>query len=311
MDMYQKRKMRKEKSTNEQEKSCASMNINWYPGHMAKTKRQIIEDLKLIDIVIELIDARIPIASRNPDIKEITKGKKKIILLNKCDLADENLNNKWVKELSKEAPTLLTDSNSGKGIDKVLKQIDVLMKEEIERQAKRGRINKTIRVMILGIPNVGKSSFINRISKKTTMEVGNKPGVTRQKQWIRIGKNQELLDTPGVLWPKFDNNEIALNLSFTGTIKDDLIERVEIAYELLKKLYVDYKPNICERYKITNEEIFEIEKNDNKIYCLMKLIGKKRGALISGGEVDDEKVARIILDDFRNCKLGRITLEEP
>ena len=185
------------------------------------------------------------------------------------------------------------------------------MKEELERQAARGRINKTIRVMILGIPNVGKSSFINRISKKTSTEVGNKPGVTKQKQWIRISKNQELLDTPGVLWPKFQTDEIALNLAFTGTIKDDLLERVEISYELLKKLYTRYKENIIERYKINEEEIKFIEENANPMYQLMQVIGKKRGALISGGITDDEKVARIILDDFRNSKLGKITLEIP
>ena len=165
--------------------------------------------------------------------------------------------------------------------------------------------------MILGIPNVGKSSFINRISKKTTMEVGNKPGVTKTKQWIRIGKNQELLDTPGVLWPKFQSEEIALNLAFTGTIKDDILERVEIAYELLKKLYLEYRSNIQERYRISDDEVLEIEKKENYIYELMKLIGQKRGALIAGGEIDDEKVSRIILEDFRNCKLGKITLEEP
>lgn len=287
------------------------ININWYPGHMAKTRRQIESDLKLIDVVIELLDARIPVSSRNPEIQKLTKNKKRIILLNKCDLSDEKTNSKWVSKLSKEAPTILTDSNSGKGIEKVTKAIDNIMAEEIARQAARGRINKTIRVMILGIPNVGKSSFINRISKKTAMEVGNKPGVTKAKQWIRIGKNQELLDTPGVLWPKFENEEIALNLAFTGTIKDDIIERVEIAYELLKKLYVKYKKNIQERYKISDDELVEIEKENNYIYELMKLIGRKRGALIAGGETDDEKVARIILDDFRNCKLGKISLEEP
>ena len=287
------------------------ININWYPGHMAKTRRQIESDLKLIDVVIELLDARIPVSSRNPEIQKLTKNKKRIILLNKCDLSDEKTNSKWVSKLSKEAPTILTDSNSGKGIEKVTKAIDNIMAEEIPRQAERGRINKTIRVMILGIPNVGKSSFINRISKKTAMEVGNKPGVTKAKQWIRIGKNQELLDTPGVLWPKFENEEIALNLAFTGKIKDDIIERVEIAYELLKKLYVKYKKNIQERYKISDDELVEIEKENNYIYELMKLIGRKRGALIAGGETDDEKVARIILDDFRNCKLGKISLEEP
>ena len=185
------------------------------------------------------------------------------------------------------------------------------MTDEIARQAARGRINKTIRVMILGIPNVGKSSFINRISKRTTMEVGNRPGVTKSKQWIKIGKNQELLDTPGVLWPKFESDEVALNLAFTGTIKDDLIERTEVAYELLKILYSKYRKNIKDRYKISDEEIMKLEKEDNYIYELMQIIGKKRGALISGGNTDDEKVARIILDDFRNCKLGKITLEEP
>lgn len=285
--------------------------IQWYPGHMAKTKKQIESDLKLIDVVIELLDSRIPISSRNPDIKKIVANKKKIIVLNKSDLSDETINQKWVKNLSKEAPTILVDSNSGKGIDKVSKEIDKLMEEEVKRQAGRGRINKTIRVMILGIPNVGKSSFINRISKKTTMKVGNKPGVTQTKQWIRIGKNQELLDTPGVLWPKFESDEVALNLAFTGTIKDDILERTEIAYELLKVLYSKYRQNLLDRYKITSEEIKEIETKDNYIYELMKLIGKKRGAIVSGGETDDEKVSRIILDDFRNCKIGKISLEEP
>mgnify|MGYP005606902723 FL=1 len=287
------------------------LNINWFPGHMAKTRRQIEEDLKIIDVVIELLDARIPLSSRNPDIKFLTKNKRKIILLNKADLADDAINKKWVEKLSKEAPVLLTDSNSGKGIEKVTKKIEELMAEELARQAAKGRINKTIRVMILGIPNVGKSSFINRISKKTSMEVGNRPGVTKSKQWIRISKNQELLDTPGVLWPKFQSNEIALNLAFTGTIKDDILERVEVAYELLKVLHKDYKKNLQERYKISDEEMKEIETHSNHIYELMQVIGKKRGALVSGGNTDDEKVARIILDDFRNCKIGKISLEKP
>lgn len=286
-------------------------NFNWYPGHMAKTRRQIENDLKIIDVVIELLDARIPMASRNPDIKKLTQNKRRIILLNKCDLADEVSNSKWVSKLSKEAPTILTDSNSGKGIDKVTKAIDTIMADEIARQAARGRVNKTIRVMILGIPNVGKSSFINRISKKTTMEVGNRPGVTKSKQWIRIGKNQELLDTPGVLWPKFENNEVAMNLAFTGTIKDDILERTEIAYELLKVLHKDYKKNLQERYKISDDEMKEVETKLNPIYELMQVIARKRGAIVSGGNTDDEKVSRIILDDFRSCKLGKITLEQP
>ena len=287
------------------------MNINWYPGHMAKTRKQISEDLKLIDIVIELLDARIPEASRNPDIKEITKNKKKIILLNKSDLADSELNNKWLRKLESEAPTLLTDSNSGRGIEKVLKKIEEIMEPEQEKWRAKGLKNKTIRVMILGIPNVGKSSFINRIAKKNSAIVGNKPGVTRQKQWIRLSKNIELLDTPGVLWPKFNDNEVALNLAFTGTIKDDILECIEIAYELLKKLYKENKKVLQERYKFEDGEIEQIESKENKIYELMKLIGRKRGAIISGGEVDDEKVARIILEDFRSGKMGKITLEMP
>lgn len=302
---------KKDNNSNNIDENMSKMNINWYPGHMAKTKRQIIEDLKLIDVVIELLDSRIPVASRNPDIAEITRNKKRIILLNKSDLSDEKVNQRWLDKLSKEAPTLLTDSNSGKGIDKVVKKIDEIMEEEKQRQAARGRVNKTIRVMILGIPNVGKSSFINRISKKTTMEVGNRPGVTKQKQWIRISKTQELLDTPGVLWPKFESQEIALNLAFTGTIKDDLIERVEVAYELLKILEKEYLNNLKERYKITDEEYEAIKVIANPTYELMRLIGKKRGALVSGGNVDDEKTARIILDDFRNCKIGKISLEKP
>lgn len=286
-------------------------NINWYPGHMAKMKKQIIQDLKLIDVVVELLDARIPISSRNPDIVKLTENKKRIILLNKCDLADEKTNQKWIEKFSKEVPVILTDSNSGKGVDRVIKKVEELVKEEVCKQATKGRINKTIRLMILGIPNVGKSSFINRISKKKTMEVGNRPGVTKRKQWIRIGTNQELLDTPGVLWPKFDNEKVALNLAFTGTIKDDLLQKTEIAYELLKTLYSKYRSNIQERYKISNDEIRDIENEENNIYELIKLIAKKRGALISGGNIDEEKASRMIIEDFRNCKLGRISLEEP
>ena len=253
----------------------------------------------------------VELSSRNPDIGEMTKGKKKIILLNKCDLANEKTSQVWIKCLGKEATTLAVDASSGKGIEQVLRTIDEMMQEELERQKQKGRVNKTIRVLILGIPNVGKSSLINRIAKKTSMEVGNKPGVTKKKQWVRIGKNQELLDTPGVLWPKFESDEVALNLAFTGTIKDDILDRVEVAYELLKKLYPNYKSEILQRYKLTEKEAAEIETQENCIYELMQIIGEKCGAIKQGGIVDDEKVARIILEDFRNCKFGKISLEEP
>lgn len=278
---------------------------------MAKTKKEIINSMQIIDIVIEILDARIPISSRNPDIESITKNKKKIILLNKIDLANDAQTAKWKEYFSKEADCcMLTDSNSGKGINQVLKKIEELMEEDKQKAALRGRINKTTRVMILGIPNVGKSSFINRIAKKSKLEVANRPGVTRQNQWIRIGKNQELLDTPGVLWPKFGSEEVALNLAFSGTIKDDILELVDIAYELIKKLEEKYQSNIFERYKISNQEWDEIKNLQNPIYELMRLIAIKRGALLAGGKEDIEKVARIVLDDFRSGKIGKITLEE-
>ena len=291
-------------------------NINWYPGHMAKTRREIIEDLKIIDVVIELLDARIPISSQNPDIAEIIKDKKKIVVLNKCDLADEKENQKWLSYFeSKNIPVVLVDSNSGKGIENVIKKIERIMDEEKERQAKKGRIGRKIRAMILGIPNVGKSSFINRISKRTTAEVGNKPGVTKKKQWIRINEKVELLDTPGVLWPKFESEEVALNLAFTGTIKEDVLERTEVAYQLVKFLLENERENLCNRYGLTNEYIEEVLNKDNpenfNIYEIMLEIGKKRGCIISGGNIDEEKTAKIILDEFKNGKLGRVTLEFP
>ena len=293
-----------------------STNINWYPGHMAKTKRQIMEDVRLVDIVIELLDARIPISSQNPDIAEITKNKKKIIVLNKCDLADEKQNKRWVEYFkSKNIPAVLTDSNSGKGIEECVRKIEKIMEEDLKGQAEKGRIGRKIKAMVLGIPNVGKSSFINRISKKTSAGVGNKPGVTKQKQWIRINEKIELLDTPGVLWPKFESEEVALHLAFTGTIKEDILQRTEIAYYLVKFLIENYPKHLCERYKLTQEYIHEQLENEERpenenIYEIFLAIGKKRGCIISGGNIDDEKTARILLDEFKNGKIGRITLEK-
>ena len=292
------------------------MNINWYPGHMAKTKRQIMDDVKLVDIVIELLDARIPISSQNPDIAEITKNKKKIIVLNKCDLADEKQNKKWIEYFNrKNMPAVLTDSNSGKGIDECVRKIEKIMEEYLKEQAEKGRIGRKIKAMVLGIPNVGKSSFINRISKKTSAGVGNKPGVTKQKQWIRINEKIELLDTPGVLWPKFESEEVALHLAFTGTIKEDILQRTEIAYYLVKFLIENYPKVLCERYKLTEEYINEQLENQERlenenIYEIFLAIGKKRGCIISGGNIDEEKTARIVLDEFKNGKIGKITLEK-
>lgn len=302
-------------ANNENSKGFSKVVINWYPGHMAKTKRQITEDLKLIDVVVEILDARIPISSQNPDMKELTKNKKKIYILNKSDLADERETVRWENKLRSNNSTAIScDANLGKGINKVEKAILDLMKEEQEKNSIKGRVGKPIRVLVLGIPNVGKSSFINRISKKNSMVVGNKPGVTKQKQWIRLSNNIELLDTPGVLWPKFESEKVALNLSFTGTIKDEILPKVEIAYRLIKYLIENYKSNVLDRYKLdanTIEEILNSENEENfKIYDIMCLIGKKRGCIVSGGNVDDEKVSNIILDDYRTGKLGRITLEK-
>ncbi len=289
-------------------------NINWYPGHMAKTKRQIMEDLKLIDIVIELLDARIPISSQNPDIKEMIGAKKKIILLNKCDLAEENENHRWVTYFEKMGEkVILTDSKSGAGVQELVRQIKEVAKIDLEQIANKGRVGKSIRVMILGIPNVGKSSLINRISKKTSAGVGNKPGFTKQKQWIRVANNIELLDTPGVLWPKFNSNEVALNLSFTGTIKDEVLEKTEIAFYLLKWLLEHEEEKLLQRYKLTKEEMNhlreKIQNPNEQIVKVMDLIAQKRGAIMSGGYTDEEKVASILIDDFRTGKMGRITLE--
>ena len=285
--------------------------INWYPGHMLKTKKQIIEDLKLIDVIIEILDARIPLASQNPDIKQITANKKKIIVLNKSDLANEVETKKWIEFFKKlEITAIATDSNLGKGIKETLKLVQDIMQEELEKATMKGIKNKNIRIMICGIPNVGKSSFINRMINKKSAEVGNRPGVTKQKQWVRISTNIELLDTPGVLWPKFENQDISLKLAYTGTIKDELLDKTEIAYNLLKYLEKNNKKELFERYKLTDQEINSIISEDDDTIKLMNLIAKKRGAIISGGEIDYERTSAIILNDFRAGKIGRITLEK-
>lgn len=302
---------------NNEEKGFSKFSINWYPGHMAKTKRQIIEDLRLIDVVVEILDARIPLSSQNPDIGQYVQGKKRLVILNKSDLANEIANKKWGQYFEKSGiPAVLTDSNSGKGVGEAIRKIETIYQKNEENFSNKGRVGKSIRVMILGIPNVGKSSFINRITKKSSTQVGNRPGVTRQKQWVRINENIELLDTPGVLWPKFESEEVGLKLAYTGTIKDDVLQIIEVGFSLLKYLINNYKTNLLERYKLEKEKIEEIllqsedEKEENdKALEIMEEIGKKRGAIVSGGNVDLEKVARIILDDFRSGKLGRITLE--
>ena len=293
-----------------------SVHINWYPGHMTKTKRQIIEDLKLIDVVVEILDARMPISSRNPDIEQYVKNKDKLLLLNKSDLADNVENINWINYFNSNGiEAILINSNTGEGIKQAIKKIEAIYSVNQTKFQAKGRVGKAIRVMVLGIPNVGKSSFINRVSNKNSAKVGNRPGVTRQKQWIRINENIELLDTPGVLWPKFENSETALNLAYTGTIKDDVLEIIEIGFNLIKFLVENYLDKLAERYKLNNEEMKDILSNEElqeneRILEIMYLVGKKRGTIASGGNIDEEKTARLILDDFRNGKIGRITLEK-
>ena len=314
MDMYQKRKIRAEKKKNDSQKNFSKVSISWYPGHMAKTMKQVEEDLKLVDIVIEILDARIPISSQNPEVQKLIKNNKKIVILNKSDLANEAETNKWIKYFEKKhVPSILCNSNNGMGANNIVGKINEMMTEERNIAQQKGR-NKIARAMIIGVPNVGKSSFINRVSSKTAMKVGNKPGVTKNKQWIRLANNIELLDTPGVLWPKIADEQTALNLAYTGTIKDDVIDEVEIAYNLVKFLMEKYRGNLVERYSLNSNIIDKINLNEEleeneRVVEIMNYIGEKRGAVSKGNNIDLEKVSRIVLDDFRNGNLGRITLE--
>lgn len=285
--------------------------VNWYPGHMAKTKREIIENIKLIDVVIEIIDARIPISSQNPDIKELIGNKKRILVLNKSDLSDEKENEKWIQYFkNKGIIAVLVNSNSGNGIKEVQKQVEKIMQNDLEKMAKKGRIGKPIRAIVLGIPNVGKSSFINRMANKNSAQVGNKPGITKQKQWIHVNNKIELLDTPGILWPKFQNKQVSMNLCFTGTIKDDIIDKEQLVYYLLEYLYNNHLEKLMLRYKLTQEDIEQIENIDgNKIMYLLEIIARKRGAILSGNVVDTKKISDIVLEEFKNGKIGKITIE--
>ena len=278
--------------------------INWYPGHMARARREIAESVKLVDVVIEIIDARIPIASRNPILNEIIGDRPRIVVLNKADLADSDANKKWVQKLKSNNQTaIIADSNKGKGVNDVVEAALSLMKDKIEKQSAKGRTGISIKAMIVGIPNVGKSTFINKIAGKQTAEVSNKPGVTRKNQWVRLNDKIQLLDTPGVLWPKFDNAITARHLAYIGTIKDEILDVEELALSLLEELVLKYKKNVYERYKIDENFTYEMTVE------LMEEIGRKRGCLVRGGEVDYTKVANIILDDFRTGKIGLITLE--
>lgn len=306
MDMYQKRKKRQEMKNNENKKETQNQtNINWYPGHMARARREIGEAVKLVDVVFEIIDARIPRASRNPILNEIIGEKPRVIVLNKADLADKEATQKWIKYFnSKNQIAVVADSNQGKGIKEATDAAYKLMADKISKQVEKGRTGAGIKAMIVGIPNVGKSTFINKAAKKQTAEVGNKPGVTRKNQWVRLSENINLLDTPGVLWPKFDDEVLARHLAYIGTIKDEILDTEELALRLIEELLVNHKRELYARYKIADD--FEYDMS----YEVMDEIGRKRGCLVRGGEIDYTKVANIVLDEFRNGKIGNITLEE-
>ncbi|BBF42207.1 50S ribosomal subunit maturation GTPase RbgA [Lachnospiraceae bacterium KM106-2] len=279
------------------------MHFQWYPGHMTKAKRQMQEDIKLIDVVIELVDARIPLSSKNPDIDDLAKNKSRIILLNKSDLADRNYTKQW-KEWFEEKGyhVALINSKQGTGVKAVQNVILEACKEKIERDRKRGIINRPVRAMIVGIPNVGKSTFINSFAGKACAKTGNKPGVTKGKQWIRLNKNVELLDTPGILWPKFEDQTVGLRLAFIGSIKEEILNVSELALELIKFLQEHYKGVLDKRYNI--------ETSENPVEVLGQ-IAEIRGCRLKGNELDLNKAAGLVMDDFRSAKLGSMTLEFP
>ncbi len=279
------------------------MNYQWYPGHMTKAMRMMQEDIKLIDLVIEVCDARIPLASKNPDIDKLANGKSRLILLNKSDLADDGINDAWVKYYKEKGiGCILVDSRKSMGFKNIKSAVLTACSAKIERDRKRGILNRPLRAMVCGIPNVGKSTFINSYAKKACTKTGDKPGVTKGKQWIRLDKTLELLDTPGVLWPKFEDEQVGLHLAMTGSINDEILQKDELAVSIIKFMKETYKGRLAERYNV-NEEL-----EDYDILCD---IAKNRGCLVKGGEVDVIKASKLLTDDFRSGKLGRISLERP
>ena len=281
--------------------------IQWLPGHMTKTKRQIQSSLKLVDAVAEIIDARIPVSSRNPDLAKLVQNKPRVILLNKCDMANQTATKMWIDYFKKQNLVAIpVDCKSGRGLDKFAPAVNTVMSHKIARLKEKGMVNPTIRIMIVGIPNVGKSSFINKMVKKNRAKVEDRPGVTRGNQWYTIAKNLEMLDTPGVLWPKFDDKTVGEHLAFTGAVKDQILDIELLAVRLLDFIKELKPADFITRFKLENEDIENINS-----YELLKMIGKKRGMLVSGGEIDTERAAIMLLDEFRSAKLGRITVEMP
>ena len=279
--------------------------LSWFPGHMTKTKRMIVSEIKNMDAVCEIVDARIPISSRNPDIDEMTAGKPRLMVLNRVDQADPVQTKRWAAHFrAKGYAVLEANAKGGAGTQQFAAAVRELLKEKLAAYAEKGQVGRTVRVMVLGIPNVGKSTFINKVAKRKTAKAEDRPGVTRTKQWVPVDNTLELLDTPGILWPKFDDTKVGMHLAFTGAIKDDVMDLEELASCLMECLGKHYADMVTERYKITVEE-------EDSGYDLLTKAGRKRGFLMRGAEVDTERMARILLDEFRGGKLGRFTLETP
>ena len=279
--------------------------LSWFPGHMTKTKRMIVAEIKNMDAVCEILDARIPLSSRNPDIDEMTAGKPRLVVLNRVDQADPVQTKRWSAHFRQKGYAVLeANAKGGVGTAQFAAAVRELLKEKLAAYAEKGQIGRTVRVMVLGIPNVGKSTFINKVAKRKTARAEDRPGVTRTKQWVPVDSTQELLDTPGILWPKFDDTKVGMHLAFTGAIKDDVMDLEELASCLMEYLGKHYADIVKERYKI------EIEEEDSGYDLLIKA-GRKRGFLMRGAEVDTERMSRILLDEFRGGKLGRFTLETP
>lgn len=281
------------------------MDIQWYPGHMTKTRRQIQADMKLVDLVVEIIDARIPISSRNPDIDEIVGDKPRLIILNRADQADPAMNKVWGDWFrSRGSWVLETNARDGKGVNQFSGAIKSALKDKIEQWKAKGLVGRPVRAMVVGVPNVGKSTFINQVAKKKSAKAGNKPGVTRGKQWVNVDPGLDLLDTPGILWPKFEDETTGMHLAFTGAVKDEIMDLETLACHLMEILGQRYPQALTARYKVEPEPGLAG-------WELLELCGRKRGFLISGGEVDTERMARVLLEEYRNGKLGNFTLEAP
>lgn len=305
MDMHQKRKIRAEKKSNEDQKNFSKVSVQWFPGHMAKTRRLIKESLSRVDCVTEILDARIPLSSRNPEIGEITAGKPRIILLNKCDMADEKVTAQWIKYFrSTGAEAMAVDCRSGRGLNGYTQLVRKVLADKIQQNNERGMVGKALRVMVVGIPNTGKSSFINKMAGRVRAKVADRPGVTTSNQWFFIGNGIELLDTPGVLWPKFDAPVVGDRLAFIGSVKDAVLDVETMAVRLIDVLREGYPERLAERYKL--DDI-----TDMQSWEILEAIGRKRGMLISGGEVDTERASVMLLDEYRGGKLGKITMEFP